>query len=383
MLIKGENFYGENFTVRNDYNHSGGTEANKQAVAIEHKDGDKHVLKNVTMFSFQDTYYPKTANDRQYLVNADITGGTDFIFGSGTCYLESPTLRCYEGGQYITAASDTQKEFGIVINDATVQYAGLTPIGSKRAFYLGRPWKIPAKTAFLNSSFESGLVQAAGWSEWSGTDNHLTVDYGTYNNTNINTSGFVSWSQQLTEREAARYNFDNAFNYGAGDVWNPLPFCTEPAKPANVQVSTGKVITWDAVEFAVGYLVFKDGAYLGQATGTTYTDENATQETAEYSVKAYNAYGAMSLASNENTTGINAPSIKSGFLQNTLVNDVLQLKNPEDFAAVEIYALSGQKQLAVKVNGENINVSALNKGIYIAKGFAKNGDLYADKIVKK
>ncbi|MDR1679056.1 MAG: T9SS type A sorting domain-containing protein, partial [Prevotellaceae bacterium] len=381
MLINGNNFYGENFTVRNDFNHSGAS--NTQAVAIEHKDGDKHVLKNVTMFSFQDTYYPKSANVRQYIVNADITGGTDFIFGSGTCYLEKPIIRCYEGGQYITAASDTQKEFGIVINNATVQYAGLTPIGSKRAFYLGRPWKASANTAFLNSSFESGLIQAAGWTVWSDAPtNHLSADYYTYNNTGFATTNFVDWSKQLTDEQAKRFNMDNAFNYGEGNVWNPLPLSTAPEKPTNVQAGAGNVITWDAVDFAVGYLVFKNDVYLGQTTDLTYTDESIAEAAGEYSVKAYNAYGAMSLSSNDEGTGTHNPKIKTGFLKNTLVNTGIELKNPAEFSSIEIFSVSGQKIFATQINSSFINVSALPTGIYYAKGLALTGEIYLDKIIK-
>lgn len=95
MLITGNNFYGENFTVRNDYDYVAGTEANKQAVALEHKNGDKHVLKNVKMYSFQDTYYPKSPNTRQYLTGCYILGGTDFIFGSGTTFINNSEIYCY------------------------------------------------------------------------------------------------------------------------------------------------------------------------------------------------------------------------------------------------------------------------------------------------
>ena len=387
MLINGSDFYGENFTVRNDYNHAGGTDANKQAVALHHRLGDRHVLKNIKMFSFQDTYYPNTASTRQYVINPHIIGGTDFIFGRATNFIEGGIIECWEGGQYITAASTTPREFGLIINNATVRYAGLEPIGSKRQFYLGRPWGANSKTAFLNSTFEDGLIRSEGWSVWSGNDNHLSVNNVTYNNTGFATNNFANWSRQIDAQEASRYNIDNAFNFGANNVWNPLPFSTAPDAPV-VREIHNRHITWDAVDFAVGYLVFAGGSadnlfLIGNTTDLSFEYDLIGAVILHYAVKAYNAYGAMSDVSNITGTGIYTPKVQSGFLKNTLLTGELELKNPEDFSKVEILSLSGQKLLSANVNNAIINISALSSGIYIAKGFAKNGGLYSDKFVKQ
>ena len=97
MLVAGADFYAENLTIRNDYDYNNGTEANKQAVALEHK-GDMQVFKNCKMYSYQDTEYPKTADTRQYFTNCLIQGGTDFIFGSGSSFFETCTIKCVQGG---------------------------------------------------------------------------------------------------------------------------------------------------------------------------------------------------------------------------------------------------------------------------------------------
>jgi pectinesterase len=384
MLIRGSNFYGENFTVRNDYDYASGTDANKQAVAIEQKDGDKQVLKNVKMYSFQDTYYPKSANTRQYLTGCYILGGTDFIFGSGTTFIDNSIIDCFPGGQYITAASDTQKEFGIVINNCEIQYADTTAIGTKRQFYLGRPWKESAKTAYLNCRFENNLVQNAGWSEWSGNENHLTAIYSEYRSAladgnPLNISGRVAWSSQLTETEAARYNPDNAFNYGSNNTWNPAPFHTIP-EAITVRQENG-TITWTSAGHAAGYILYKNGDYLANLTATTYTD--AARTTGDtYKVVAYNAFGALGNPASE-STGLVPAAGKSGFLAATRISGALQLQNAGDFAYLEIIALNGQKIASVKITAPSVDVSDLKAGYYLVRGWTKTGERYIDKIIKQ
>lgn len=388
MLITGDNFYGENFTVRNDYDYATGTEANKQAVALEHKDGDKHVLKNVKMYSFQDTYYPKSANKRHYLTDCYILGGTDFIFGSGTAFIDNSEIYCYPGGQYITAASDTQKEFGIVVSNSEIKYGGMEAIGTKRQFYLGRPWKAPAKTAFVNNTFESGLIQNAGWSIWSGTENHLTTTYAEYGNTlldgnAVDVSGRADWSIQLTAKEAARFNPDNAFNYGANNAWNPLAFSTAPTAVTTATVDDAGNITWTELDYAVGYLIFKGDNLLASATSDSYSDLTYTDGDI-YKIAAYNEYGATSEKTVVGTsTGISNINDGAGFLTSTLVADYLSLQNAEELLSMEIFNLNGQKVFSTYSVSSEISVSGLQAGFYFVIGQSKDGRKYIDKIVKE
>ncbi len=390
MLIKGNNFYGENFTVRNDYDYRNGTEANKQAVALEHITGDKHVLKNVKMYSFQDTYYPKTANTRQYLYNCYILGGTDFIFGSGTTFIDNSLIDCFTGGQYITAASDTQKEFGIILNNCNIKYADTAAIGTKRQFYLGRPWKAPAKTSYINCSFESGLIQNVGWSEWSGTDNHLYASYSEYNSklqegSSMDISGRVAWSKQLNQNDASRYNADNAFNYGTSGTWNPVPYITTPAAPSNVKVNFGsRVVTWTASEFAIGYLIFKNGNLLDKTIDLTCTDPTTTANANDsYTVKAYNEYGALSEASVAKPTNIKKISLDKSFLTSSVVSNELLLINPENLIKIEILDLNGKQLQSSVVSNEIISISSISNGMFFAKAYTKSREIMVEKIVKQ
>jgi pectin methylesterase-like acyl-CoA thioesterase len=388
-----DDFYAENISFRNDYDYHNGTDANKQSVAFEHQ-GDKHVLKNCKFYSFQDTYYPKKADKRQYLLNCSFQGGTDFIFGSGTAFFDTCTIRPVRGGQFLTAPSLVTKKFGFVFNNCTISRADTTIWGTNasdttKLFYLGRPWGDNTRSVYVNTKMDSTLIQGAGWSIWGSTDTYYTTAYfAEYNSKSIGGSlmpitSRVSWSNQLTSNQAAQYTYDNAFNFGTSGTWNPRPYLTAPAAPTNPMVSSSGVISWTTSPFGVGYLVFRNDSLIGKSATTTYTDA-AYKSTAVYTIKASNEYGALSLKSAQAVvTGISNAKVKTGFLVATVVSNEITLSNPSNFNSVEIVSITGKKVISTVVNGSSINVEALPVGIYLAKGYAKNGDVYIDKIVKK
>ncbi len=83
------------------------------------------------------------------------------------------------------------------------------------------------------------------------------------------------------------------------------------------------------------------------------------------------------------TSGVKNMKIKTDFLKNTLVTDYVELLNPDEFDSFEIINLSGQRTISAKGTSAAISVSSLPEGVYLAKGIAKNGDLYLTKIIKK
>lgn len=87
--------------------------------------------------------------------------------------------------------------------------------------------------------------------------------------------------------------------------------------------------------------------------------------------------------SDDIATGLQQAKIKTDFLKNTLIDEELVLLNPDNFESLEIINLSGLKLISAPVQAASINLSALPKGIYLAKAISKNGELYLSKIVKK
>lgn len=385
MLIAADGFYGENFTVRNDYDYIKGTEGNKQAVALEHINSDKAVLKNIKMVSFQDTYYPKSAKKRVYLKDCYIQGGTDYVFGSGTAFIDGGVMKNVAGGQYMTAASDpaADQEFGIVISGVEASYADTTGFGDKRKFYLGRPWKLGATTTYINTTFEKDMIQPAGWADWSGAINDANYsEFGSVfadGDAAADLSKRVSWSSVLTAAEAARCNKENAFNYGAGNAWNPTPYCQEPEVVSNVVNNVG-TLSWTPSYFAVGYVVYKNNVFYDYSETASYTDAAYTDGDV-YQVAAYNEYGALSAKSSDSTVGVEENEAEtSSILVNTVVESDLVFT--KEVASLSVLPLTGGSY-SFAVNGTSANVSILPAGSYIAFVTDADNKVYAQKFVKK
>ena len=385
MLIAADGFYGENFTVRNDYDYINGTEGNKQAVALEHINSDKAVLKNIKMVSFQDTYYPKSAKKRVYLKDCYIQGGTDYVFGSGTAFIDGGVMKNVAGGQYMTAASDpaADQEFGIVISGVEASYADTTGFGDKRKFYLGRPWKLGATTTYINTTFEKDMIQPAGWADWSGAINDANYsEFGSVfadGDEAADLSKRVSWSSVLTAAEAARCNKENAFNYGAGNAWNPTPYCQEPEVVSNVVNNVG-TLSWTPSYFAVGYVVYKNNVFYDYSETASYTDAAYTDGDV-YQVAAYNEYGALSAKSSDSTVGVEENEAEtSSILVNTIVESDLVFT--KEVANLSVLPLTGGSY-SFAVNGTSANVSILPAGSYIAFVTDADNKVYAQKFVKK
>jgi pectinesterase len=385
MLIAADGFYGENFTVRNDYDYINGKEGDKQAVALEHINSDKAVLKNIKMVSFQDTYYPKSAKKRVYLKDCYIQGGTDYVFGSGTAFIDGGVMKNVPGGQYMTAASDpaADQEFGIVISGVEASYADTTGFGEKKKFYLGRPWKLGATTTYINTKFEKDMIQPAGWADWSGAINDANYsEFGSVfadGDEAADLSKRVSWSSVLTAAEAARCNKENAFNYGAGNAWNPTPYCQEPEVVSNVVNNVG-TLSWTPSYFAVGYVVYKNNVFYDYSENPYYIDAAYTDGDV-YQVAAYNEYGALSAKSSDSTVGVEENEAEtSSILVNTVVeNDLVFTK---EVASLSVLPLTGGSY-SFAVNGTSANVSILPAGSYIAFVTDADNKVYAQKFVKK
>lgn len=385
MLIAADGFYGENFTVRNDYDYQANAHSNRQAVALEHVNSDKAVLNNIKMVSFQDTYYPKSSKKRVYLKDCYIQGGTDYIFGSGTAFMDGGILKNVPGGQYMTAASDpaADQEFGIVISGVEASYADTTGFGAKRKFYLGRPWKLGATTTYINTTFEKNMIQPTGWADWSGAINDANYsEFGSVfadGDEAADLSKRVSWSSVLTAAEAARCNKENAFNYGAGNAWNPTPYCEAPEVVSSVVNNVG-TLSWTPSYFAVGYVVYKNNVFYDCSENPYYIDAAYTDGDV-YQVAAYNEYGALSAKSSNSTVGVEENEAEtSSILVNTIVESDLVFT--KEVASLSVLPLTGGSY-DFAVNGTSVNVSVLPAGSYIAFVTDADNKVYAQKFIKK
>ena len=201
MLVRGNDFRAENLTIQNTAGRVG------QAVAL-HAEGDRCVILNCRLLGNQDTLYVGIDSSRQFYKDCQIEGTTDFIFGPATVVFQNCTIKSLSNS-YITAASTTPRQtYGFVFLHCTLVAADTA---AKRVL-LGRPWRPYARTVFINTVMGDHIV-APGWDNWRNVENEKTAYYAEYNSTGAgaNPSGRVSWSHQLTKKEAKQYTLKNIF----------------------------------------------------------------------------------------------------------------------------------------------------------------------------
>lgn len=198
LSVEANNFEAKNLTIENTSGDVG------QAIALS-VNANEVIINNCRILGNQDTLYVSGNGFKNYFKDCFIEGTTDFIFGSATVFFESCTIHSLKDS-FITAASTPKGvAFGFVFNNCK-----LTADKNVTQVYLGRPWRIYAKTIFLNCSMGSHIIPD-GWENWSKPDAEKNSFYAEYN-----CSGFgyqpklrVSWSHQLKLKEAKLYTLEN------------------------------------------------------------------------------------------------------------------------------------------------------------------------------
>lgn len=210
VLVEGNDFSAENLTIENTAGRVG------QAVAL-HVSGDRCHIKNCNLLGNQDTLYAATENSRQLYQDCYIAGTTDFLFGEATVVFQHCTIKSLMNSYVTAAATKPNQKFGFVFINCK-----LIADTSVKKVFLGRPWRPYAKTVFIDCELGSHILPE-GWNPWKGDamfpDKEKTAYYAEYNNRGegANTSSRVSWSKQLTKKEAANYTLNNILS-----DWDPV-----------------------------------------------------------------------------------------------------------------------------------------------------------------
>ena len=328
VVVKGANTFFENITLENSYGHE--KQAGPQALALNTV-ADRVALNNVALLSYQDTWITtSTSNNRHYIKNSLIEGAVDFIYNSGNVYLDGDTIEINRpSGGYIVAPSHAADvKWGYVfMNNIIRPRKGITVTD----VWLGRPWHNQPKTVFINTQTFVN-IPAAGWYPTMGGLPAIWADYNTvdadgnpidlsqrrdtyyytdyyYKTTDesvqISTSDYNKLSatekaeytahlvygtakNHLTAEEAAQYTLKNVM--GGDDNWQPDLLCEACDAPQVTINSDGNKIEWEAVPYAICYVITCDGQVIGFTTDTSYDYSS----TATYQVQAVNEYGGLS-----------------------------------------------------------------------------------------
>ncbi|MFL9831725.1 pectinesterase family protein [Flavobacterium sp. ST-87] len=304
LAIEANDLYMENVTVE----HKDGVTTSGQRPALNPA-GDRNVYNGVRLRSKQDTEV--TGGNRTFYYKSTIEGDVDFICGGGTHWYEQCNLVSVAPGYIVAPNHDANVQNGYIFNNCT--------ISATTSYYLGRPWQNAPRAVYLNTKM---LVEpnAVGWASM-GTVPALFAEYNSVNgsgvkvNTDNRTNVFTvngvpttgNYNPVLTKEQADAYTIENVLS--GTDKWNPLEIVEQIAAPANLAMGQNNTLSWDANQYAICYVVCKDGKFLAITTDATYIDAEVLSGSHEYTVQAANAYGGLSPLSKLTIGGVVTSSI--------------------------------------------------------------------------
>ncbi|MDP5201353.1 pectate lyase [Flavobacterium sp. DG2-3] len=198
VLIEGDDCSVSNLTIKNASGDRG------QAIALSVV-ANRVKVSNCNLLGNQDTLYLSGKEAKQYFKDCYIEGTTDFIFGGATVLFENCIIHSIKSS-YITAASTPEgTAFGFVFKNCKI-----TSNPEASQVYLGRPWRIYAKTVYIECELGK-QIKPEGWENWSKPEAEKNSFYAEYNckGEGSQTNKRVNWSHQLTKKEAVQYSIEN------------------------------------------------------------------------------------------------------------------------------------------------------------------------------
>ncbi|XP_074577593.1 pectinesterase-like [Curcuma longa] len=219
LAVVGEGFLARGLRIENTAGP-----AKHQAVALR-VGADLSAFYDCDIVGHQDTLYVHSL--RQFFRSCLVQGTIDFIFGSAAAVLQDCDIQAGRPGpgqkNMITASGreDPNEPTGIVIHRSRITAApDLAPVAASFKTYLGRPWKMYARTVVLESEI-SDVIEAEGWHEWDGPFALDTLYYGEFRNTGPGavTGGRVKWKGHRMISSASEAEEFTPGNFIAGADW--------------------------------------------------------------------------------------------------------------------------------------------------------------------
>ena len=233
-------FYAQDLTLENQFNYwgaHGGSSGAGRAVAFWDR-GNRSILKNVVLMSWQDTYYSDNSRPdyRGYFENCDLAGVVDWICGNGDIWFEKCNLIVRDRtGNNITAPSteDTQA-WGYVFNNCTIRPETDKPTQLKdKDWTLARPWNNSPACTFLNTKMYT-QPRTYGWNRMT---SGLVVRFHEYNSVDDSNTPIPLGTRSLAAcspapgsddcilTDTTGYNIRNVM--GGTDAFEPQILCQQ------------------------------------------------------------------------------------------------------------------------------------------------------------
>lgn len=320
---KATDFYAQDLKLENRFDYAASGSAGRAAAF--HDQGNRTIMKNVSLISYQDTYFSNNAgaDSRAYFENCDIAGVVDFICGDGNIWFEKCNIIHRDRASNNIAAPEQGEiqEWGYVFNNCTIKTETENPEQHRDYNWtLARPWNNYPACTFLNTTMET-LPKLTGWGKM---DTGRIIRFHEYRSKDANgkliplstrsltacSPGAGSDECVLSKEQAATYTKRNAL--GGSDGFEPDKLCAqinaqsgiiagrEAAEKEIVWVDDieleDNLLKWNRQEEALCYFLFKqdeDGKWI-YLDNTTSNQVNLTNLGAgSYCVRAANQRGGL------------------------------------------------------------------------------------------
>ena len=168
-----EDFYVQDLTLENKFDYWGSMseqDASGAGRAVAFWDrGNRTVMKNVSLLSWQDTYYSDNSNDnyRGYFEGCDLAGVVDWICGNGDIWFERCNLihRDRTGNNIAASSTEVGQEWGYVFNNCNIKVENEEPLKFKdQNWTLARPWNNSPACTFINTKMYT-QPRKYGWTK--------------------------------------------------------------------------------------------------------------------------------------------------------------------------------------------------------------------------
>ena len=168
-----EDFYVQDLTLENKFDYWGsmsGPDASGAGRAVAFWDrGNRTVMKNVSLLSWQDTYYSdnSNANYRGYFEGCDLAGVVDWICGNGDIWFERCNLihRDRAGNNITAPNTEVKQEWGYIFNNCNIKVENEDPLKFKdQNWTLARPWNNSPACTFINTKMYT-QPRTYGWNK--------------------------------------------------------------------------------------------------------------------------------------------------------------------------------------------------------------------------
>ena len=301
--------YMQDLTLQNDLDYY---KAGTGRAPVLQDLGTQTIMKNVNMRSYQDTYYSKSGD--YYFEGGLIQGTVDYICGNGNAYFNGVTLlnksRSATGSTgdcTITAANTSSNLKGYVFNGCTIETESKT-------FNFGRSWGT-AKTAFLNTTINSGKLAATRWTV--AGMNSAPVSYKEYNTVDKSGNGMNTPASNIIEftHSTGNNTMETVLSAEEAQEYALDKFFTDWAPAA---IAAQETIDTENFEPEAVYLVENNGAFVALVKGSALSAY--TQGT----IRKANARGGFGAAADLSlVTGIKNAASMEQTTHHTAIYDVL------------------------------------------------------------